>query len=72
MQDIIKKLKFKDTAVIINAPKALEIEFEKLGLKTSFDKSVKSANTLIFINNKQEYLDFLKGQLGNIETDSVL
>lgn len=72
MQDIIKKLKFKDTAVVINAPKSLEIKFEKQGLKTGFDKNAKNANTLVFINNNQEYLDFLNNHLKNIETDSVL
>ena len=72
MQDIIKKLKFKGTGTVINAPKSLEIEFENAGLKTAFEKNAKSANTLVFINDKQEYLDFLKEQLANIETDSVL
>ncbi len=71
MQDIIKKFKFKDNGVILNAPVAIEKEFVKLGFKTSFDKS-KSANTLVFINNNKEYLDFLKKELKNIEPDSVL
>ncbi len=72
MQDIIKKFKFKDKGIVINAPEQMVKEFEKLGFKTDFDKKVKSANTLVFINNNKEYLDFLKNSLKNIEPDSVL
>ena len=72
MQDIIKKIKFKDNGVVINAPKTLEIQFVELGFKTSFDKKIKSTNTLVFINNNKEYLDFLNKQLKNIEPDTVL
>jgi len=72
MQDIIKKFKFKDSGVVINAPAALEKEFVKMGFKTAFDKKTKSTNTLVFINNNKEYLDFLQKQLKNVEPDSVL
>lgn len=72
MQNIIKKFRFKDNGVVLNAPTTMEPEFVKLGFKTAFDKDVKSNNTLVFINNQQEYLDFLKNQLSNIEADSVL
>jgi len=72
MQNIIKKFKFKNNGVIINAPAAIESEFVKLGFKTDFDKKVKNTNTLIFINNKNEYLNFLKKDLNTIEPDSVL
>src|ERR1700709_1775539 len=72
MQDIIKKFKFKNNGVVLNAPMAIETEFEKLGFKTSLDKNVKSNNTLVFINNNEAYLHFLKNDLGNIEPDSVL
>jgi hypothetical protein len=72
MQDIIKKFKFKDSGVVINAPAALEKEFVKMGFKTAFDKKAKSTNTLVFINNNKEYLDFLQKQLKNVEPDSVL
>jgi hypothetical protein len=72
MKETIKKLKFKDAGVVINAPAILENEFVKLGFKTSFDKKERSLNTLVFINNSQEYLDFLNKQLKNIEPDSVL
>ena len=50
MQDIIKKFKFKDNGVVLNAPAGLEEEFVKLGFKTMFDKKAKSTNTLVFIN----------------------
>jgi hypothetical protein len=71
MKDIIQKFRFKDNGVVINAPANIEKEMVKLGFKTSFGKS-KSTNTLVFINNNKEYLDFLKNQLKNIEPDSVL
>ena len=72
MQEVIKKLKFKSTGVVINAPAAIEKEFVKVGFSKNFDKKTKSANTLIFINNNKEYLGFLKNNLKNIEPDSVL
>ena len=68
----IKKFRFKDKGIVINAPSTLEIQFMELGFKTSFDKEIKSKNTVIFINNNIEYLDFLNNQLKNIEPDSVL
>lgn len=37
-----------------------------------FDKSTKSSNTLIFIDNNKELLSVLKNQLSHIEHDSVL
>jgi hypothetical protein len=72
MQDVIKKFKFKDSGVILNAPPAIEKELVKLGFKTEFDKKYKSKNTLAFINSNKEYLGFLKNDLKNVEPDSVL
>jgi len=72
MQDIIRKLKFTNKAVIINAPADIEKKFVDLGFTTAFDKKVKSTNTLVFINNNNECLDFLNKQLKNIEPDSIL
>jgi len=72
MEATIKKFKFKDTGIVLNAPTAIEKEFVKLGFKTSLDKGVKGTNTLVFINNNKEYLQFLKKDLKNIEPDSVL
>ena len=72
MKDIIQKFKFKDNGIVINAPTALEQEFLKLDFKTTFDRKNKSTNTLVFINDNKEYLDFLKNNLKNIEVDSVL
>lgn len=71
MQDIIKKFKFKDTGIVINAPAAIEKELIALGFNNEFDKA-KSTNTLVFINDNKEYLNFLKKGLKNIEPDSVL
>lgn len=72
MQNVIKKFKFKDNGIVLNAPPELEKEFVKLGFKTTFDQTAKSSNTLVFINNNKEYVDFLKSNLKNIEADSVL
>jgi hypothetical protein len=72
MKETIKKFKFKGSGIVINASQELEKEFVSLGFKTSFPKGVKSANTVVFINNNKEFLDFLKSQLKNIEPDSVL
>jgi hypothetical protein len=72
MQGIIKKFKFKDNGIVLNAPAAIEKGFIKMGFKTNFDKKEKSKNTLIFINNNKEYMDFLNNNLKNIEPDSVL
>lgn len=72
MQEIIKKFKFRGSGIIINAPAEIAAAFEGLGFKPSFDKNCRSANTLIFINNNKEYLNFLSNALKNVETDSVL
>ncbi|MBI3232972.1 MAG: hypothetical protein HYZ42_02855 [Bacteroidetes bacterium] len=71
MQDIIKKFKFRDKGIIINAPKVIEKEFITLGFKSDFDKT-RSTNTVIFINDSKELLGFLNTGLKNIEIDSVL
>ncbi len=72
MEETIKKFKFKGQAIVINAPLPLEKQFVELGFKTLFDKGLQSQNTLIFINNKEEFLNYLKVQLHNIKPDSVL
>ncbi len=72
MQAIIKKLNFKDSGVVLNAPAGIGKEFEKLGFKTRLNINEKSRSTLVFINNGNEYRDFLKTKLKNIEPDSVL
>ena len=71
MQEIIKKFKFKDSGLVLNAPTTIEKELIKIGFKTKFDNA-KSTNTLVFINDNKEYLNFLKTDLKNIEPDSVL
>jgi hypothetical protein len=72
MKDIIKKFKFKGSGIILKVPPEMEKEFVKLGFKTTFDKLTKSNNTLVFINNNKDYLDFLKNNLKKVEPDSVL
>lgn len=72
MLSVIKKFKFKDVGIVINPPTNWENQFVDLGFKTTFDKKIKSTNTIVFINNKKEFLEFLNKQLENIKPDSVL
>lgn len=72
MQDIIKKLKFRDTGTVVNAPQTLEAAFVKMGFTTTLNKKGSNKNTLIFIPDQTALLDFLNKQLKNIEPDSVL
>ncbi|MPR35823.1 hypothetical protein [Salmonirosea aquatica] len=72
MLSTLKKLRFKNDGIVLNAPKTIEEEFLKLGLKSGFDKESKSTDTLVFVNNNQEYVSFLESDLDTIEPDSVL
>lgn len=72
MQDVLKKLKFKDIGVVLNAPPNLGSEFLKAGLGESFCKNDKSSFTLVFLKNKKQLLKFLQSQLNKIEPDSIL
>lgn len=72
MQEIIRKLRFKDKGTVLNAPSLLEKEFVKHACLTAFKKNEKSKNTLVFITNQTEFLDFLNNRLVNIEPDSLL
>ena len=72
MKEIIKKFRLKYAGVVINAPKDLEKEFERLGFKTALDKKSFYNNTVVFVNNKKEFMEFLTNELRNIEHDSVL
>ena len=72
MKETIKKFKFKSQAIVLNAPADLEEAFLDLGFSRSLDKKDKSANTLVFIKNEKEFLDFLNRDLKRIDYDSVL
>lgn len=72
MQDVIKKLRFKDHGVVLNAPPGLESELVQHGFQTGFEKNTRSKNTLVFINNYKECKDFLQNHLKDVETDSIL
>ena len=72
MQDILKSFSLRKMEFKITDPPPWKLQLTELGFKTSFDKKIKSTNTLVFINNNKEYLDFLNKQLKNIEPDSVL
>jgi hypothetical protein len=70
LNDIIKKCRFKDIGVVFHAPEEWEAAFVGLAFKTFLDQL--SKNTLVFIREKQDFLNFLTNQIGNIVPDSVL
>lgn len=72
MEVVIHKLKFKGPGMVVNAPEALEKEFKSLGCSTTLSKEEASANTLVFVNNKEEFTNFLTQQIDCIVPDSVL
>lgn len=72
MKEIIRKCRFKDSGIIIDAPFEIEEEFKNAGFKSTFTKNEKSKNSLIFIINRDAYLNFLNFHLKDIEPDSVL
>ena len=72
MKDVIKKMKFKANGIVLYAPADLEKEFVQLGFSNAFDKKTKAGNTLVFVNNKKAFVEFLSKQLKHIEPDSVL
>lgn len=72
MQETIKKLKFKNKAIILNSPISLINDFIELGFGTKISRNKKSCNTLVFIDNNKQFVDFLNNELKNIEFDSVL
>jgi hypothetical protein len=67
MQNIVKKFKFKDSAIVINATPSIEEEFLKLGFKNKFVKN-KSTNTLVFINDSKEYFELPQNRLNKHRT----
>jgi len=72
MMEIIKKLRFKGNAIVLNAPDNLEIKFTQIGCTTQLEPQTKNANVLVFIRDNKEFLEFLEQQLKQIEFDSVL
>ena len=71
MQNVLKKLKFKQAGIIINPPSHLENEFSLLGVKFSFDKKIKSIATLVFVQDSKSFFNFMQKQLKYIEYDSL-
>lgn len=72
MKDVVPKLKFKGHAVVINAPQHLKAQFSDCGCTISEHLKSLSNNTLIFINNRNEFVEFLNKELKYVEPDSVL
>jgi hypothetical protein len=72
MKDLLKKFKFKGDGVVFNSPSEILSDLLNLGMSAPLDKKTKTKNTLVFINDKKEFLVFLNKQLKYIEHDSVL
>ncbi|MEI7525795.1 MAG: hypothetical protein WCJ95_15745 [Mariniphaga sp.] len=72
MKDVLNKLKFKSNGIVLNAPADLEKRFAIAGCTTSFDPGTKSSNTLVFVNDYKEFINFLSTQLPTIKSDSIL
>ena len=72
MKEVIRKIRFSSEGVILNSPADLLKEFTALGYNTSFEGHSKCRNTLVFINNHQEFSDFLDNHLQSVEFDSNL
>lgn len=72
MNNIIKKFKFKADPTVINAPTDLQPAFTELGCLNLLEKKSKNKDTLVFINNNTDYVNFLSNELNRIEPDSVL
>ena len=63
---MIKEFKFKGNETVIKVPVKIDSKFRKLDFKTDFDPKQKSANTVVFINKRKEFLEFYKKGLKNI------
>ena len=71
MKDTILKFRFKDKAIVVNAPLILVNEFKEPSFKTLSGLSETSSNTLVFVNNNNELFSFLNTQFNNIVPDSL-
>lgn len=74
IEDVLRKLKFKDNpkSIIINAPIQIEREFKKKGFATKPSESVKYEFTILFTQDRSEVEKLAKPTIENIEYDSVL
>ena len=72
MQDVLKKLRFKEGGTVLHAPSEMAQAFSKLSFRDALDRKAKSTQTLIFLRNNAELMAFLKNDLQHIEPDSLL
>lgn len=69
IEEILKKLRFKEAGIILNAPKDIESAFKKAGCDTK--PKGKSQYTILFIKNKSDFEKTANKVIKNIEHDSV-
>ncbi|HTF80957.1 MAG TPA: hypothetical protein VL947_04515 [Cytophagales bacterium] len=72
MRDVIHKFKFKGDPMVLCAPPALQESIVELGYKTYLEVGIRSKNTLVFVNDKEDFLNFLEKDLRALEPDGVL
>ncbi|MBK0369987.1 hypothetical protein [Flavobacterium agrisoli] len=72
MGEIIKKLKFKDVAVAIDAPENYQNKFLTHEFALDFKNDVTHFNVLVFIKDKSSFLNFMQQKMHQIAYDAVL
>ena len=72
MEEVIRKLKFRGVATVLNGPENLAADFEKIGCNYSMTPGVKCSNLLVFIRDKSAFEGFLNTDLAKVEYDTVL
>ena len=72
MKEVVRKLKFQQHGIVLNAPSDLEKEFVNIGFETSMATLGLSIQTLIFVNDFPEFESFLRTKLHKIKPDSLL
>ncbi|WP_299248576.1 hypothetical protein [uncultured Cytophaga sp.] len=72
MKNILHKFKFKTDSIVLNATSEFTKDCLDLGFLTRIDLKNKSANALVFVQDKKMFIHFLKMHLNEIEYDAVL
>lgn len=72
IKNILPKFKFKADPIVLNAPSEFTKDCLDLGFLTRIDLKNKSANALVFVQDKKMFIHFLKMHLNEIEYDAVL
>ena len=72
MRDFVKKLKFKDVASVVNFPENFKDEFNTANFAAFSEENSMNTNVLVFVRDKEEFLNFIKSKLVYVQYDAVL